>query len=295
MAKPAMAQPAAETQPDVTPLVEANLPLVGHLVREALAKVPSHVSRDDLVSAGMLALVMSARSFDAARGVPFARFAAIRIRGALTDDLRRMDWAARSVRGRAREVTAVRDQLAAVLGRTPNNDEVASALGVSPAELASLQSDVDRATVLSLDGFAPETGADLVPDATAGPESLLLRREELGYLHDAIAELPARLRFVVTAYFFEQRPMTEIATELRVTESRISQLRGEALRLLRDGLNSQLEPSAVAEAGSARTEAPRKAYFEAIASRSTVSGRLAMSNPHAEMLHRPVSAAALQS
>src|SRR4051812_43006184 len=90
VASPAL--PATSPPATVDELVETNLPLVGHLVREVLAKVPVHVSRDDLTSAGMMALVVSAQSFDPVRGVPFARYAAIRIRGALLDELRSMDW-----------------------------------------------------------------------------------------------------------------------------------------------------------------------------------------------------------
>jgi RNA polymerase sigma factor for flagellar operon FliA len=260
--------------------------LVGHLVREVLAKVPAHVSRDELTSAGMMALVVSAQGFDPSRGVPFARFAAIRIRGALLDELRGMDWAARSVRGRAREVEAVRGQLAALLHRVPRSDEIAAALGMTVGELDALQSDVARASVLSLQGFAPETGAELVAETSAGPESLLLAREQLGYLHDSIAELPERLRFVVISYFFEQRQMSDIAAELGVTESRISQLRAEALVLLRDGMNAQLEPTAVDTdtKRSGRSAATRAAYFAAIADRSTLDGRLAMSTPRGDML-----------
>ena len=88
--------------------VRAHMPLVGHLVREMLARVPSHVNRDDLLSAGYAALVAAARGFDADRGVPFARFAAARVRGALIDELRGLDWASRSVRQRARRTDAAR-------------------------------------------------------------------------------------------------------------------------------------------------------------------------------------------
>jgi DNA-directed RNA polymerase specialized sigma subunit len=90
---------------DSNELVRTHLPLVGHLVREMLVRLPAHVRRDELVSAGTLALVMSARAYDPERGVPFARFAAIRIRGALIDELRSMDWASRGVRSGARDST----------------------------------------------------------------------------------------------------------------------------------------------------------------------------------------------
>jgi RNA polymerase sigma factor FliA len=285
MAQPASTLSVADAPRTVATLVEENLPLVGHLVREVLAKVPAHVGRDVLTSAGMMALVVSAQGFEPDRGVPFARFAAIRIRGALLDELRGMDWAARSVRSRAREVATVQAELAAVLGHTPSDADVAAALGMTAAELDSLHTDVARASVLSLQGFAPETGAELLAEPTAGPEALIMHREQLGYLHDAIAELPDRLRFVVTSYFFDQRKMSDIAVELGVTESRVSQMRAEALRLVRDGMNTQLDPWAVSapKKRSGRVVANRAAYFAAIAKRSTLAGRLAMSTPRGDM------------
>jgi RNA polymerase sigma factor for flagellar operon FliA len=288
MAQPAVLRSVADPPRTVTELVEDNLALVGHLVREVLAKVPAHVGRDVLTSAGMMALVVSAQSYEPDRGVPFARFAAIRIRGALLDELRGMDWAARSVRSRAREVAAVQASLAAALGHNPRSEDVAAALGMTIAELDALQTDVARATVLSLQGFAPESGADLLAEPSPGPEALIMQREQLGYLHDSIAELPERLRFVVTSYFFEQRQMSDIAVELGVTESRVSQMRAEALRLIRDGMNAQLDPWAVSQPKkkSGRVVAHRAAYISAIARRSTLADRLAMSTPRGDMLPR---------
>jgi RNA polymerase sigma factor for flagellar operon FliA len=277
--------------PEQEQLVTSTLPLVGHIVREMLAKVPAHVHRDDLVSAGMMALVVSAQNFEPARGVPFARFAVIRIRGAIMDELRGMDWAARSIRGRARETHNVTSQLCAALGRTPTKTELASAMGVSVNELDALRADLYRASVLSLQGFAPETGADIVRAAGPGPEDLLLSREQLGYLHDAIAELPDRLRTVITEYFFHQRQMNDIAIELGVTESRVSQMRAEALRLLKDGMNSQLEPENVTSIDSGRTgpgigkrgSNKRASYYAAIANRSTLVDRLGCTTATGEM------------
>jgi RNA polymerase sigma factor for flagellar operon FliA len=232
----------------------------------------------------MLALTVAAQSFEPGRGVPFVRYASIRIRGALLDELRSMDWAARSVRTQAREMDNVKQQLAGVLGRTPRPAEVAAALGISAAELESLEYDVARARTLSLQGFAPETGPELVTDGSDGPEALLLFREKIGYLHQAIEALPERLRLVVVAYFFEQRPMAEIGTELGVTESRVSQLRAEALRILKDGINSQLDPEAVpAAAPGARVSSTRKAYLHAVAESGSLGRRLAATTPTGEV------------
>ncbi|SOD71348.1 RNA polymerase sigma-28 (SigD/FliA/WhiG) subunit [Jatrophihabitans sp. GAS493] len=291
---PALARPSAT---EVDAMVTANLALVGHLVRETLGRVPAHVSRDELTSAGLFALVVSAQNFDDSRGVPFARFAAIRIRGALMDELRGLDWASRSVRGRARQADTVRAQLASTLGRSPKPEEVAQAMGVTVAEVDSIDHDVQRASVLSLQGFAPNSGPELLSDAAVGPEALLVQREQIGYLHDAIAELPERLRTVVEDYFFSERKMSDIAAELGVTESRVSQMRAEALKILRDGMSTAMEPAddelatarktnARAE-GSARQAAQRAAYATAVATRSTLSARLAMTNALGEVQGAP--------
>ena len=268
-------------------LITEHLPLVGHLVRELMHRLPAHVNRDDLVSAGTVALVLSARSFDPTRGVPFARFAAIRIRGALTDELRTMDWASRAVRSRAREVETVRATLAARLGHTPARHEVAHAMGVSVDELDASDADVHRAAVLSLQSLTPDDTTELLPTAADGPESLLLRREQLGMLRDAIAELPERLRTVVEEYFFAQRKMADIAGQLGVTESRVSQLRSEALTMLRAGLRTGADDEASAPAPVSRGQsALRDAYCAAVASRSTLAERLRGTTPLGDV--RPI-------
>src|SRR5579859_4264689 len=129
-------------------LVREHLPLVGHLVRELLRRLPTHVSRDDLVSAGMAALAGAAKAYDPERGIPFRHFATARIRGALLDELRSLDWASRSVRSRARQVEVVAQRLTATLGREPSDRELAEALGVAVDEVHSVGEDVQRAVVL---------------------------------------------------------------------------------------------------------------------------------------------------
>ncbi|UAC02338.1 FliA/WhiG family RNA polymerase sigma factor [Dactylosporangium vinaceum] len=261
-------------------LVRTHLPLVGHLVREMLGRLPAHVLREDLISAGMAALAGAARSFDPARGIPFGSFATTRIRGALLDELRGLDWASRSVRTRARRVETTQQELTAALGRSPSQQELAEALGVAVEELKSLNEDVQRSVVLSLQGFTAGTAEDLVPERAAGPEELILHRERIGYLHQAVAALPERLRKVVTAYFFDERPMSDIAEQLGVTESRVSQLRAEALVLMRDGLNNHLDPDLVAAARDKGCVARRReAYYANIAAQGDLSTRLAVTNP----------------
>jgi RNA polymerase sigma factor for flagellar operon FliA len=262
-------------------VVTEHMPLVRHLVREMLARVPAHVNRDDLMSAGYAALVHAARGFDEDRGVPFARFAAARVRGALLDELRGLDWASRSVRQRARRTDAARQELTAALGRTPTVQEVAGKLGVPVEDIASADDDVQRAVVFSLQGFATASADDMITEPGAGPEEMLIRRERLGYLRHAIDALPDRLRAVVQGYFFEERPMASIADDLGVTESRVSQLRAEALSLLRDGLNTHLDPALAApEAANDGCVARRRAaYYEQIGSLGDLRARLAVTGP----------------
>ncbi|HEX5205775.1 MAG TPA: sigma-70 family RNA polymerase sigma factor, partial [Actinoplanes sp.] len=178
---------------DIEDLVRENMPMVGHLVRELLNRVPGHVHADDLSSAGFAALLGAARSFDVTRGIPFHRFAAVRIRGALLDELRGQDWASRSVRARARRTAAARQELTAALGRTPTDAEVAELLGIGVAELATVEDDVQKAALLSLQGFPTGAAEEMVPEMSEGPEDLLLKRERLGSLHQAIQALPERL------------------------------------------------------------------------------------------------------
>ena len=237
-------------------LVEGNLALVGHLVREVLVKVPTRVTRDDLTSTGMMALVVSAQAFDADQGVPFARFAAIRIRRALLDELRSMDWAAPPASAPARELASVRAQLTEALGRAPRSPDLAAALGMTVAELQSLEMDVDRDAMVSLNTFAP--GVELLAGPGSDPEELLLQSEKLGYLRSGIAELPDRLRYIVTTYFFQQRQMREIALELGISESRLRQLRADALRMLRENINAHVGAAApVAQTPNSRAAATR--------------------------------------
>ncbi len=275
-------------------LVREHLPLVGYLVAETASKLPGHVSRDDLTSAGMMALAQAARSFEPERGVPFARFATVRIRGAIIDELRSHDWASRSVRTKARQRAIAEEELAAKLGRHPTHSELAQHLGISIDELASVEEDVHRSVVLSLQGFSDAgTLEGMLPHQDPGPEEVLLNRERTSYLVDAVAALPSRLRAVVEGYFFNERPMAELAAELGVTESRISQMRAEALALLTDGMTAMLAPDELTtESRPDGCVARRKAaYYATIAASSDYRTRLSASVPRPGDAHRIFGAA----
>jgi RNA polymerase sigma factor for flagellar operon FliA len=136
---------------ELSRLIEANLPLVKHIVFQVAVHFPRHVDRDELARAGALGLVEAARRYDESRGVPFDRFAAQRIRGAILDAVRAADWAPRSVRNLARKLEAVEQRLATELGRVPNPAEMAEALGMTRDELSRLQDRMFRSVVLALE------------------------------------------------------------------------------------------------------------------------------------------------
>jgi RNA polymerase sigma factor for flagellar operon FliA len=263
-------------------LVRRGLPLVQYLVSDVAARVPRSVHRDDLVSAGMLGLAQAARSWDADRGVTFESFARTRINGAILDELRGRDWASRSVRADSRRHRATVEVLTTELGRTPTSTEVADRLGVDVVALERLEGDVARASVLSFESVFADPDTATAPATPAeGPADELLGRELKAVLGDAVAALPERLRKVVVEYFFDERPMQDIADDLGVTESRISQMRAEALVLLRDGINSQLEPEQVPDLGITHGRVGRRkaAYYAAVAGAGSARDRIAADMP----------------
>jgi len=275
--------------------VTGNLALVGHLAREVAARLPRHLDTDDLAGAGALALVQAARTYDPDHGVPFARFAATRVRGAMLDHMRSRDWATRSLRSRARALAAVAEELTGALHRAPTDAELATAAGMTESEVREVRDGTNRAALLSLDpvGVGENGLAANLTDTGPRPEEALIAAERLGYLRDALAELPERQRLVVTEYYLEQHQLTEIAERLGVTQSRASQLRAEGLDLLRDALTTLLHTDARAGEGASAGSAAdsgasggaaakaadglrarrRSAYIEAVARRSPVRER----------------------
>src|SRR3712207_4474638 len=220
---------------DVDALVNTHLPLAQFAVNAVASRIslPSHVSRDDLLSCAHVALVEVARRFDPAAGATFATYALPRLQGAVLDELRSGDWASRSVRAAARRTDAATEELTISLGRPPTREELAASLGIPRSELDSLQVDVHRAVMVSIDA---ETGADGgtldLPDTGESPERALMRGERARYLHEAIRALPDRLDEVIERNFFGDESLTEIAEDLGVTLSRVSQMRARALTLL---------------------------------------------------------------
>ena len=262
--------------------IEQYLPLVRHIVFQVAVHFPRHVDREELARAGTLGLVEAAQRYDEARGVPFQRFAAQRIRGAILDAVRASDWAPRSVRTLARTLEHTASRLTIDLGRRPTTDEVAAAMSTTPEQLLRLQGRIHRSVVLALDHHV----ADADEDSTLGelvmdlvnpePSEALEERELLGYLRDAVRLLPERHRLVVIGYFIEGRTSSDLARFLGVTESRVSQLRSEAIAMLRDGIEAQYASAHEGEAdtGTSRADRRRATFAAALAGSSDWRDRL---------------------
>jgi len=265
---------------DRTQLIEQHLPIVHHVVLQVAAHFPRYVDRHELARAGALGLVEAARRFDPSRGVPFDRFAARRIRGAILDSVRASDWAPRSVRTLGRKLEQIEQELAATNGQPASSEQVADALGLSADELTRLRDRVYRSVVLALDHVVatPDDDdlslIDVLADRTAiEPEEALETRELLGYLRDAVHLLPERHRIVIVGYFLQGTSSQEIAALLEVTESRISQLRSEALAMLRNGIEAQYTPG-TDDSAHGRAARRREDYAQRISTAHDWRGRL---------------------
>jgi RNA polymerase sigma factor for flagellar operon FliA len=270
-------------------LIEEYLPLVGHVVSQVAVQFPRHVDLGELNSAGTMGLVEAAYRYEADRGVPFRHFAGHRIRGAILDFVRKMDWAPRSVREDARRVEKARNEIASATGANPTREALSGALGMSSAEVHTIEARASRALVLSLDAPAGDgQGEDgglsesLCDYTLVEPSEALEMRELHGYLRDAVASLPAKHSIVVRKTYLEDVPAQDVAAELGISVSRVSQLRTEALEMLRDGIGAQFtdepavaEPEAVE--GKGRVARRKASYAAAIATRSAWRDRVAAS------------------
>jgi RNA polymerase sigma factor FliA len=238
-------------------LIEENLPLVGYLARELHSRA-THVALEELASVGALALVTAADAFDPSLGVPFGAYARRRILGAFADEMRSMDWASRGIRKRIKETTAIRETLTARLGRTATADEIAATMGLPRAAVVEALDDAAR-TVTSLD----DASVLEVPSAMTLPDESAVLRERRDVLERAVAALPPRMGAIVRAVYIDERPVKDIAAELGVSHSAVSQQRAEAIRLLRDALE-RFSAEEQAEPVSRVSVETREAYFARI-------------------------------
>lgn len=273
--------PAETPAETVTPesLILANLDLVQHVVNQVSARYPRHVDRQELWNAGARGLVEAANRYRLEMGVPFARYAMARIRGAIIDSTRDRDWAVRALRRSARELRRAEERLEERHGRAVQDEELATELGIGVEELRELRASVERATLLHLDhSYEDEQGslAEQVQETSPEilPEEALERRELFGTLRTAVRNLPPTQRTVIERYYLGGEMLREIARDLGVTEARVSQICSEAINALRAYLGTLYEgvPEVPENAPGKRS---RAAFFGLLASSSTWRDRLA--------------------
>jgi RNA polymerase sigma factor for flagellar operon FliA len=197
----------------------------------------------DLTQAGVLGLLDAADKFDLTKGVRFQTYAELRVRGAILDSLRSLDWVPRSVRRLRRELQSAESRLQGRLGRKPTDEELAEVMKVSPADLRAARERVRRSEIASgnsesFDGVVAFTIDPSSPD----PQELLERREIEELLARAIERLPERERLVLALYYHEELTMKEVGRILGVNESRVSQIHGKAVETLRRRLRRELRP-----------------------------------------------------
>ena len=221
-------------------MVLANVPLVEHIVNRVAINLPASHSRDDLVQTGIMGLITATIRFDPDNGSAFSTFAGRRIEGAIIDMLRSADWAPRSVRAMERRMNKAEESNSTL--HSASVEALSNELGCEPEQVHQLRKDIAKARLDSLD--RPVGGEDaVVPlsstviDSRNGAEEILDQQEMVGYLRDGVALLPERHRMVVIGYYFEGRSITDLGALLGVTQSRASQIKDEALKLLRDGIN----------------------------------------------------------
>ena len=222
-------------------LITECLPLVKFIAHRISSRLPAHVEVDDLIHSGILGLMDAVKKFEPDRNIKFKTYAEQRIRGAILDGLRELDWVPRSLRRKKKDIENAYHLLEQQFGRAATDEEVADTLGLS---LEELNKSLDELKGVTLGTFmdAGEDGEgesliSFVPDPDAEDPQIMLQAHELQtILKDAVDKLPTKERFVVQLYYFDELTMKEIGTLLNITESRVSQLHTKSMLRLRGKL-----------------------------------------------------------
>jgi len=222
-------------------------PLVKFVAGRVAVGLPQNVDQSDLVSYGIFGLIDAIDKFDPSRGFKFETYAISRIKGAIIDELRSIDWVPRSVRAKARAIEKASSKLENELHRTPDESEIAAELGISQEELQHTLSQISMVGVVALDELltagdraeGSSTLGDTIPDRGDDPMAAFEVEEMKHILAEAINRMPERERLVLTLYYYEGLTLAEIGEVLGVTESRVCQIHTKAILQLRGRL---LEP-----------------------------------------------------
>lgn len=224
-------------------LLEQHAALVKRIAYHLIARLPHTVDVDDLIQAGMIGLLDASQNYNASQGASFETYAGIRIRGAILDEIRRNDWAPRSVHRKAREIAEAMHDLEQQQGRTPTDGEVAKALGLSLEEYHQQLFDSSGHQVFSLSDFSDsdESHARPITHSLAEPEE---ETQETGFqaaMVKAIDSLPERERLMMSLYYNDELNLKEIGEVLNISESRVSQIHSQTVIRLRSKLRDWLD------------------------------------------------------
>ncbi|MCH9030727.1 MAG: FliA/WhiG family RNA polymerase sigma factor [candidate division Zixibacteria bacterium] len=231
-------------------LLNIYLPLVRSVAGRMAMGFPRSVDLHDLINTGVIGLIEAFANFDPDRGVKFETYAVPRIRGAILDELRALDWAPRSTRAKARNIDKAINALENDFGRPPTNDELAKRLEYSVEELLAAQDDVSSATILSLDEViygdddnrqVPRIEAVEDPQGSSVLNSLM-KDEVRAFLRMAIGQLTEQEKLVVALYYFEELTLKEIGEVMKISESRVSQIHTKSVSKLRALIKERFGP-----------------------------------------------------
>jgi len=232
-------------------LLARHLPLVRQVVQRLAVRKPPHIDIEDLVSWGIVGLLDAIKKYDPGKEASFSTYAQFRIRGAILDHLRSLDWVPRSVRQKASMLEKTCHRLENALGRSASEEEIAAALGIDLQEYQSLLSKVGEMCLFSLEDLGFGSGDERFRKSKPSevldgddPLAVLLTQERIDIVADAIGRLPERERLVVTLYYHEELTMKEVGAVLGLTESRVSQVHSQAMLRLRGNLRVSLKPAA---------------------------------------------------
>jgi len=239
MEAPKQAYTAWQDEAEREQLLTEQLPQVRYIARRIHERLPRHVPFEDLVHAGVLGLIDALHKFDRTKHVQFGSYAKFRIRGAILDSLREMDWSPRDLRRKARQLEEAQSALCAQLGRNPTEPELARKLGVDLKALQELLRELDGLEIGSLRVQSPRDGREedlceyLPNPSEETPLLQCLRSEMKELLARAIRDLPEKERQVLALYYFDELTMKEVGMVLGVGESRVSQIHSMAVIRLR--------------------------------------------------------------
>jgi RNA polymerase sigma factor for flagellar operon FliA len=229
-------------------LVMAELPQVYYIAARIRERLPQQVEMEDLVHAGVVGLIEACRNFDSTKNAGFTTFAKFRIRGAILDSLRKLDWGSRAIRKKGRAIAASIAALASSLGRQPLQEEIAIHMNIALAELQTTLTELDGLHLVGQQSESDEsTSFDLIESAQSrggdNPFELCLEGEAREHLKAAICKLTEREQLIISLYYQEEMTMREIAEIVGIAVSRVSQIHAAALLTLRMSLTYLREKS----------------------------------------------------